>query len=184
MRAFWSSEYLLLGLLVEQPLHGYELSRLVRDDQALRAIWHLKRSEVYFLLGKLQSQGLIAEVTAGQQDCAATSRQSGGPPRQVYEVTAEGLAALDEWLEQPVSSPRQLRAAFLAKLYLAWRCNLASAPALLEEQLQVLRRWQERLSRSSGSDPFLVLANKLRLAQVEAASNALEEFQAILGSEA
>lgn len=178
MQAIWPSENLLLGLLAEQPMHGYELARLVCDDEALRAIWHLKRSEVYFLLGKLLAQGCIAERAAPASESHGPARQTGGPPRQIYEATPAGRALLDAWLNEPVATPRDLRAAFLAKLYLARRRDPATMAALLERQRQVLLGWQGRLQETAASDPFLCLVQKLRLAQVGAILAALEEMQA------
>jgi hypothetical protein len=103
-------------------------------------------------------------------------RQAAGPPRQIYEVTLAGRAALDAWLAEPVARPRDLRAAFLAKLYLAWRRGPATALTLLERQRQVLRHWQERFQGAAPAEPFLALVHKLRLAQVEAALGALDEM--------
>ncbi len=183
MHAPWPSENLLLGLLVEQPMHGYELARLVCDDEALRTIWHLKRSEVYFLLGKLLAQGYIAEAAAPAGESASQSRQTAGPPRQTYEATPAGRALLDAWLSGPVATPRDLRAAFLAKLYLARRRDPATAIALLEKQREVLDRWQERLAHAAPCDSFLAFANKLRLAKVKAALAALDEIRAMVLAE-
>ncbi len=180
MQALWPSENLLLGLLVEQPRHGYELARLVCDDEALRAIWRLKRSEVYFLLGKLLAQGFIAEAAAPPGEPDAQRRQTAGPPRQIYEATPAGRAQLDAWLSEPVATPRDLRAAFLAKLYLARRRDPAVAARLVARQRQVLRGWAERLRQPAQPEPFLALVQKLRLAQVEAVLAALDDMQDLL----
>ena len=183
MHALWPSENLLLGLLAEQPMHGYELAQLMIDDETLRTIWHLKRSEVYFLLRKLAAQGHIAEMTDPEESPTLRKRQVAGPPRQIYAATPAGRAALDAWLIEPVASPRDLRAAFLAKLYLARRRDLGMALALLEKQCQVLRKWQERLRGTAPAEPFLILVHKLRLAQVEAALAALDEMRAMTVAE-
>lgn len=145
MYALWPGENLLLGLLAEQPMHGYELAQLVCNDETLRAICHLKRSEVYFLLEKLAVQGHIAEMTGPAEESALWKRQGAGPSRQIYEVTPAGRAALDAWLTEPVASPRDLRAAFLVKFYLARRRDLPPALTLLKRQRQALSQWQERL---------------------------------------
>ncbi len=178
MQSLWPSENLLLGLLVEQPRHGYELARLVCDDPALRAIWRLKRSEVYFLLGKLLAQGHIAEVAQASGESPA-GRRSAGPPRQIYEATPAGRAQLDAWLSEPVATPRDLRAAFLAKLYLAQRRDPATLSALLEGQRHVLGRWQARLLEVAPTEPFLAMVQRLRLAQVEAALAALADLRGL-----
>lgn len=179
MHSSWPSENLLLGLLAEQPSHGYELAHLVCSDEVLRAIWHLKRSEVYFLLRKLLAQGYVAESADPAEGPSARPRQLNGPPRQIMEVTSAGRAALEVWLAEPVSNPRELRAAFLAKLYLAQRRDPALALTLLERQREVLRQRQERLLAASPAAPFLVQVHKLRQAQIAAALNALDEIYAI-----
>jgi DNA-binding PadR family transcriptional regulator len=78
LQAPWSSEMILLGLLCERPMHGYELSQMVREDPALHVIWRFERSEVYFLLGKLRERGYVVEA------------KGGGPTRTIYSPTPEG----------------------------------------------------------------------------------------------
>ncbi len=46
MQATWPSEYVLLGLVTERPMYGYELAQLVSTDEALCAIWRIERSQV------------------------------------------------------------------------------------------------------------------------------------------
>ncbi len=61
MQSSWPAENVLLGLLCDRPMHGYEIAQVVQGDEALRAIWRIERSEIYFLLGKLAKGGLIME---------------------------------------------------------------------------------------------------------------------------
>src|SRR5512139_3125872 len=107
MQADWPSENILLGLLCERPMHGYELARLVQQDEALRAIWRIERSEIYFLLGKLKQKAFIVEVA---------EERSGGPARTIYAPTESGRAAFEEWLQTPEARPRNLRSALLARV--------------------------------------------------------------------
>ncbi len=169
MHASWPSEYLVLGLLAEKPMHGYHLARLLDTETALPEIWRLKRSEVYFLLRKLLDLGYVAE-TAGQDPAA-------GPARVVYAPTPQGEAALAAWLAAPVKTPRDLRAAFLAKLYLALRRDRGLAIALLAAQRQALVGWEERLAGTAEAGSFMALVQKLRLAQVQAELAALADIQ-------
>ncbi len=166
MQSTWPAEYLLLGLLAEQPMHGYELAQRLTDDEALCAIWHIERSQVYFLLGKLIERGHIVE---------SAEERAGGPPRVIYEPTAVGRAALLAWLRQPESSPRSLRAAFLAKLYLAIRTYPDIAAGLMAEQRRTLADWAARHRSAATGEGFAALVHRVRLAQVEAALQALDE---------
>lgn len=176
MRASWPCEYLLLGLLEHQPMHGYDLAQRLGNDDALRSIWRLKRSEVYFLLGKLAARGLVDELDDTQLTRLVVKRQESGPPRQIYRATAEGRAALAEWITTPVDKPHDMRACFLAKLYLAMQRDPSVALTLVARQSQALRGWQERQAPLAASDSFPNLVYRLRLAQVEAALHVLDEL--------
>ncbi len=166
MQAAWPSEYILLGLLAERPMHGYELAQMVGSDEALCAIWRIERSQAYFLLRKLVARGYITETA---------EEQAGGPPRVIYAPTAAGHAALHAWLREPESSPRGLRNAFLAKLYLAMRCDLQAAATLLDGQRAALRQWAGKHRAKAEGEDFAALIHRLRLAQVEAALAVLED---------
>jgi DNA-binding PadR family transcriptional regulator len=168
MQSAFPSEYILLGLLADRPMHGYELAQLVGSDEALRAIWHIERSQAYFLLRKLLERAYIVETA---------EEQAGGPPRVIYAPTAAGRAALSEWLREPEGSPRGLRNAFLAKLYLALRVDGEAAYELLSAQKQSLRQWAERHRARAGTGDFAAFVHRLRLAQVEAALATLEDLR-------
>lgn len=165
-------------------MHGYDLARLMESDDALRAIWRLARSEVYFLLGKLAARGLVDELDETDLTRLVVKRQESGPPRQIYRATPEGRTALVEWITTPVSKPHDMRACFLAKLYLAMQRDPALARTLVMRQRQLLRGWQERLASVAASDSFAGLVYRLRLAQVEAALQVLDELaQGLEGGE-
>ncbi|NUS65813.1 MAG: PadR family transcriptional regulator, partial [Saccharothrix sp.] len=53
----------LLGLLVEQPRHGYELEEVI-TARGMREWTEIGFSSIYYLLGKLRDRGLVAEVDA------------------------------------------------------------------------------------------------------------------------
>ena len=89
-------------------MHGYEIAQVVQGDEALRAIWRIERSEIYFLLGKLSKGGLIMESAA---------EQAGGPVRVIYAPTEAGRAQFHQWLRTPEAKPRNLRTALLARLH-------------------------------------------------------------------
>lgn len=176
MNAPWPSEYLILGLLAEKPMHGYELSRLLAAEQNLNDIWRLKRSEVYFLLRKLVDLGYVREAKASRPAGAP----SAGPARVVYAPTPTGEAALVSWLKLPEKTPRDLRAAFLVKLYLTLRRDRGQARALLVAQHEVLARWSERHSAAPSGDLFGAMVQTLRAAQVQADLVALEQMAVMM----
>lgn len=105
MRASWPGEYLILGLLCKQPRHGYELAQLAGNDEALRTVWCLKRSEVYFLLDKLLAGALIEERSDLALAAGPAPGAPGGPPRVVFALTPGGRKVFERWLVTPEKSP-------------------------------------------------------------------------------
>jgi len=167
MRAAWPSEFIILALLCERPMHGYELAQIARTDAALRAIWRIERSEIYFLLGKLHKQGFIIESAA---------EQGGGPTRTIFEPTGEGRVALDQWLHTPEKLPRNLRTALLARVYMALRLDPAIALSLVAAQKRVLADWLARERDRQFDDEVVAVVYHLRAAQVEATLGALDRL--------
>ena len=165
MQSSWSSEMILLGLLCERPMHGYELSQLVREDPAMPVIWRFERSEVYFLLGKLRERRYVVE---------SGEAKGGGPTRTIYAPTEEGRAALDHWLRAPELRPRLLRTAFLARVHLALRHDPGLAIEIIDAQQRYLAGWLAHERREAAASEYVRLVLEVRAAQVEASIKALD----------
>jgi DNA-binding PadR family transcriptional regulator len=88
----------LLGLLHDQPQSGYALRKLFQDTPML----HFSDSpgSIYPALKRLEARGAIR----GDVDAATPLR-----PRQVFSLTAEGVASLREWLAAPVTRDTVIR---------------------------------------------------------------------------
>lgn len=165
MQAPWSSEMILLGLLCERPMHGYELSQLVRDDPAMPLIWRFERSEVYFLLAKLRERGYVEE---------SGEAKSGGPTRTIFSPTPSGRSAIDAWLRTPEVRPRLLRTAFLARVHLALRRDPDLAAQIIAAQQGHLARWLAAERSEAPANEYVRLVRDVRAAQVEASMKALD----------
>jgi DNA-binding PadR family transcriptional regulator len=169
MQADWPAENIVLALLCERPMHGYELAHVVKTEAALRAIWRIELSEVYFLLRKLLKLGFIMEH----------AEEDGGtrPRRVLYAPTPAGQSALAAWLTTPEKYPRNLRTALLARIYLALRRDPALAVQLVDAQKAHLTAWLERERDRVYEDDLVALIHRFRAAQVEAALVALDELR-------
>ena len=71
-------ELTVLGLLAEEPRHGYDLDRVI-TQRGIRVWTSLGFSSIYYLLDRLAGRGLIEVAT-----------QSTGRRRATYRLTAEG----------------------------------------------------------------------------------------------
>ena len=77
----------LLALLARKPTHSYDLVVLL-EAQGLPGVGY---GTVYPLMGRLRRQGLVTE---------RIEPSPSGPPRKVFEVSADGERALREWTAQ------------------------------------------------------------------------------------
>jgi DNA-binding PadR family transcriptional regulator len=142
-------EYILLGLIREEPSHGYALFDRVKNSPELSLIWQVKRSKLYYLLEKSENEGYLN---------SSTSSEGPYPERKIYEITDLGKEVLESWLHTPVRSSRYVRLAFLSKLYFLIREEGKAARELIDLQIQVCKGWQDSLyqkQESIGRNEFI-----------------------------
>ncbi len=99
------TQFLILGLLSEQPLTGYEIKKIV--DIRFSNFWSESYGQIYPTLKKLESTGLIT-VNRLNTDTKKERKQ--------YSITESGLNVLKEWLSKPVEK-EIVRFELLLKLY-------------------------------------------------------------------
>lgn len=131
-------EYILLGLIREEPAHGYALYEKLRTSAELSLIWQVKRSKLYYLLDKLETDELLE---------SSIISQSPYPDRKVFHVTNRGIDVLEKWMYSPVLSSRYVRLAFLSKLFFVLRQNKELAADLITNQIEVCQGWLDNLDR-------------------------------------
>jgi DNA-binding PadR family transcriptional regulator len=162
-------EHALLGFLVQQPMHGYEIYQRLSCADGLGLVWDIKQSQLYALLNKLEQMGYVT---------AHLEPQETRPTRKVYELTGTGCAAFNQWLESPVPQGRRFRMEFLAKLFFAQQAGSASVKRLLDHQQAACRRWmhyqEEHMEQPHQEEPFDWLVYRFRMGQVQAMLDWLE----------
>ncbi len=131
-------EFILLGLIQKQPAHGYALYEQIRSTPELSLIWQVKRSKLYYLLEKLQSEEMLS---------VSVHSQGPYPDRKIYRLTSPGKKALKDWINSPVLSSRYVRLAFLSKLYFLLRKNKKGAVDLINKQRDICGVWLNNLER-------------------------------------
>src|SRR6266699_6779082 len=141
-----SLKYGVLGLLAEEPLHGYEVKN--RFEAMLGGTWEVNIGQVYTTLQRLERDGLVQPVG-----------ERGDRGKLLYRPSAEGQKALAEWLAQPDSGPQQLHEDIYVKLLLATRIANGDLQPMLARQkraylqrLRDLNRLEERARRDGRTD--------------------------------
>jgi DNA-binding PadR family transcriptional regulator len=126
-RNLTTPDLVLLSLLAERPMHGYEANlELERRNWA-----GISRPQVYYSLQKLAEQNLI-RATEGQGT-------SSGPERSVFATSAKGRAALADALEGEAWAGERNHPAFLTWIALSWQAR----PGVFLEQLRRRRKFLE-----------------------------------------
>lgn len=97
----------ILGLLKEQPMHGYQLSREVAEQ--LGGLWKVSYGSLYPTLRRLERDGAV-EATTG------TTTTGGGRRKTVYRITDDGERLFLRLLEEPPTDGQAEDARFRVRL--------------------------------------------------------------------
>jgi DNA-binding PadR family transcriptional regulator len=122
-RGLTTPDLVLLSLLAERPMHGYQANAELERRQ-VRDWAGISRPQVYYSIEKLAGLGLIR--TAESDDPAA------GPERSVFATSARGKAALADALEKEDWARQRERPPFLTWIALSWQAR----PGVFARQLR------------------------------------------------
>jgi DNA-binding PadR family transcriptional regulator len=130
-RNLTTPDLVLLSLLAERPMHGYQ-ANLELERRQVRDWAGISRPQVYYSLEKLARSGLIRSTHSDEPVA--------GPERSVFATTAAGRSALADALESEEWTDQRDRPAFLTWIALSWKAR----PGVFERQV---RRREEFLVR-------------------------------------
>lgn len=155
-------EYVLLGLLKQKPMHGYELCRAAGRLEGVSLVWRVKQSAIYALLDRMESMDwIVRRVVPGEAR----------PARKEYRLTEIGCDQLLTWVGEPVEHGRDIRQVFVAKLYFAEQEGREVAQKLLAEQRVRCQDWlnafQRQVADSRLQHSFDAVVLEYRLQQME-----------------
>jgi DNA-binding PadR family transcriptional regulator len=94
-----NTEMAVLGLLVEEERHGYQIEEII-VERGMREWTEIGFSSIYTILGKLERRGLAAARLAPARDR--------GPARKIFRATAQGRKAYRQSVLDSLSVPRRL----------------------------------------------------------------------------
>lgn len=96
-----SDKFAVLGVLNDAELHGYEISKRLKD---LEGFWYISPGNLYKALNSLEKENLVE-----------TSRfeEHQGKHRKIYRITAEGRKSFSDWISLPATPPRTRHEAYL-----------------------------------------------------------------------
>lgn len=165
-----SPQLLLLGLLTQRPMYGYELYQNLTSSPVGR-VWYLGRSQMYKLLKEVEALGYVE----GRREV-----QENRPAKKIYYITPPGREAFLRWLETPITTPRLIRVEFLAKLFLAQPLGSQKVGQVIDAQIAACRRRLVRLQEKASDNGFEHLVFRFRSGQIQAIIDWLEYCRHLL----
>jgi PadR family transcriptional regulator AphA len=130
----------LLGILSLRPMSGYDIRKFV--GESIGYFWKESYGQIYPELKRMAAQGLVK---------VRIERQKGKPDRQVYSLTAKGLAELETWMAKPPRPPSP-RNELLLKLFFARR---GKAEDMVRHVQEFRHHQEELLEQYSGVEKWL-----------------------------
>lgn len=130
LKKLTTPDLVLLSLLAERPMHGYEVNATL-ENRKIRDWAAVSRPQVYYSLEKLTRLGMI-RVT---EDSSA----SAGPERRVFQTTEAGRKHLADALEAPRWTHSKVHPPFLTWLALSWQAR----PRAFAQQLKRRQKYLE-----------------------------------------
>ena len=126
-------DLVILSLLAERPMHGYEVNATL-EDRNIRDWAPVSRPQIYYSLDKLTKLQLI-RITSHDSPTA-------GPERRVLQTTALGRERLADALEAKKWVHQKVHDPFLIWLALSWQAR----PRIFRKQLNSRKKFlEERL---------------------------------------
>jgi len=139
-------DLLLLGLLMDQPMHGYELHQKIQEE-GIDRWFSLSLPGIYYSLGKLRDRGSAVEMQ---------HPRSSGATRATYRVTEQGRETFFAALEMEAASQERPYLDYDLVVYFLNKLPIARAEAMLEQRQLYLEAWegelQNRLAEAEAED--------------------------------
>jgi DNA-binding PadR family transcriptional regulator len=144
-----SVPHAVLGLLQQEPRHGYDLKRLV--DRYFAPEHPVAFAQIYATLDRLERRGRVRVAGLERAD---------GPERRRYAITPTGSDELERWLSEPLDPEPHLQAALFTKVVLAILSGRPVTPIVDAERHAHLERMRElTVIRRTATLPVALLAD-------------------------
>ena len=137
-------DFILLGLIGQQPTHAYDLYRRLTGSEELKTIWTFRQSRLYAVLDKIEKNGLIS---------TRIDNEASLPARKICSLTQEGEKTFEAWLHSPVSHINEIRSDFLGKLYFLNQRPVSERDPVIREQIRCCRAWLDTAGKKLRQHP-------------------------------
>jgi DNA-binding PadR family transcriptional regulator len=166
------AELAILTIVAEGPIYGHDIQTVI-NQRGLRAWTNIGVSSMYYVLEKLERQGLIE----------SQGQVSEGPSRRHYQITSAGFGVLQTSVADLISSPREINSGFelgLANLHVLRPAQIHTAFIAYRQEItsrlaQNRERWRQ-LQQNTTIPYHVDVMFRRRLAMLEAELEWLNTF--------
>ena len=131
------NDLLVLGLLLDRSMHGYEINQYV-ETEGITTWFNISTPAIYYSLNKLRRQGFIFEMIS----------QGGGAKKSVYHPTEKGREQFFAGMEEALSSEEPVLLEYDLGIFLLNKLPHDRALALLEKRMDFLQRRSSKLDKT------------------------------------
>ncbi len=131
-------KFILLGFLSYSPMSGYDLERWMKVSA--RHFWHVKLSQIYVTLKKLEEEKLVRSHIESQDD---------RPDRRVYTLAESGQAELEAWRKEMLVETDSKKDTLLLKVFFASPADKPSLLAQLRLQRDLHSKQQQQYEQEA-----------------------------------
>lgn len=165
----------VLAYLMEQPMHPYELGKLLKERDTRQSIKY-KHASLYMVVEQLSRDGYI--------EAQETVREGQRPERTVYRLTHSGRTELHDRMRELVCVPAKEYLQFEAALALIAVLPPEEVAELLEQRHRALAEQAEQLQSSVRNalevDQLFLIEYHYRLGLIEAEQRFIEWFRGLI----
>jgi DNA-binding PadR family transcriptional regulator len=137
-----SARLIILGLLQEEPLHGYEIKRRI-EHEAMADWAGLSYGAIYSALSKLAKDGFVKKI--------GTEQVGKRPSRDVYQITKNGRGEFLRLLREALSTVAYQNDPVDIALRLVGALPAQEVRALLEERKATLKQGFQMLTEQKAA---------------------------------
>lgn len=163
----------VLSYLTRRPMHPYELSRTLRENDDGRS-FKFNHGSLYMVFGQLAKAGFVVALE--------TSRDGQRPERTRYALTDTGRTEMRDWLRSLVAQPEHEFPQFVAALSLIAALPPDEVVDLLGHRLKRLGQLRAEITAlvestlAAGEHPLFLVEEEYRLALLAAETAFVERF--------
>lgn len=157
-----SIDIALLGFLIDDEKHGYELFKDIADIADFGQIYSVKIGRLYSVLNRMETERFIS---------SRVDSEGNRPPKKIFKINEKGLEAFNNWMSEPIQHGRDIRINFLVKLYFSREGGFFPLEELIKSQINECKSWLDfqdrKIEKIHDKEKFEYIVRQFRKSQIE-----------------